>query len=53
VGNSIGGDGAREGYVSVEQQPEYRDNNLQLVGTLENNRNRCGGAWISPVDITN
>ena len=47
----IGGVGEDE--IWVELNPQYRDNNLQLRGTLDDNRYAGEWMWISFVGITN
>ena len=41
------------GIVRIELNPQYRDNNLGLIGTLEGNRFAGRWEWISFVGVTN
>jgi hypothetical protein len=44
--------GFHNGKLWVELNPQFRDNNLQLTGTLVGNRYSGEWAWISFVGIT-
>ena len=50
-GNLVGG--TTDGSVWVELQPQFRDNNLELVGTIQDGRYRGRWIWISFVGETN
>jgi hypothetical protein len=50
-GNLVGG--VHEGQVWVELNPQFRDNNLQLSGTLQGDRYSGRWVWISFVGVTN
>lgn len=39
--------------VWIELNPQYRDNNLSLIGTMEGNRYSGTWQWISFVGVTN
>ena len=45
--------GFHDGKLWIELNPQFRDNNLQLTGTLDGNRYSGVWAWISYVGITN
>jgi hypothetical protein len=50
-GTLIGG--TSNGRVWIELNPQFRDNNLQLTGTLETNKYFGQWIWISFAGITN
>jgi hypothetical protein len=50
-GNLIGG--IENGRVWVELNPQFKDNNLQLSGTLQGDRYSGRWMWISYIGITN
>jgi len=53
VGDGVLEGGVRDETVWVELQPQNRDNNLQLTGTIENGRYHGEWVWISFVGVTN
>ncbi len=50
-GNLVGG--VHNGQIWVELNPHFRDNNLQLSGTLQGDRYSGRWIWISIVGVTN
>jgi hypothetical protein len=50
-GNLVGG--IRNGEIWIELNPQFRDNNLSLIGTLQGDRYSGQWAWISFIGITN
>jgi hypothetical protein len=50
-GTLIGG--FRDSVLWIELQPQFRDNNLQLTGTLRGDRYAGSWIWISFIGVTN
>jgi hypothetical protein len=43
----------RDGKLWIELNPEFRDNNLELAGTLQGNRYAGTWTWLSFIGVTN
>jgi hypothetical protein len=50
-GNLVGE--ANDGQIWVELNPQYKDNNLQLIGTMTNKRFTGRWMWLSFSGVTN
>lgn len=53
VGNGVLEGGVKQNEMWVELNPQFRDNNLQLIGSMENNKYSGTWQWISFIGITN